>query len=195
MTTDNHDSREHQILAACRAGDWSEYGVLVKRYRRLVWAAVDAVVADETAAADLVQEAFIRAYEKLHTFRGRSRFSSWLYRVARNQALSHVRRLRRRPPPASLDDGAAGERDLHEKTAGDGGPDQDYEHLARARAVERMLKSLPASYRELVNLHYLGEFSYQDIADTLGMPINTVKTKLRRARLRLQEQARRLGWQ
>lgn len=189
------DSREQQILAACRAGDWSEYGVLVKRYRRLVWAAVDAIVADETAAADVVQEAFIRAYEKLHTFRGQSRFSSWLYRVARNQALSHVRRLRRRPPPASLDDGQDGERDLYQKTAGDAGPDLGYEQVARARAVDQMLAALPASYRELVNLHYLGEFSYQDIADTLGMPINTVKTKLRRARLRLQEQARRLGWQ
>src|SRR5437773_11258457 len=87
--------REAAILRRCQAGDWSCYGEVVDRYRRLVWAAVTAAGADEARAEDLVQEAFIRAYEKLYLFSFGSSFACWLYRLARNHALSASRKQRR----------------------------------------------------------------------------------------------------
>ena len=95
---------EDNILQRCRSGDWSEFGWIVQRYQRLVWSAVDGVVDDKEAVPDLIQETFIRVYEKLHTFKYKSSFSSWLFRLARNHALSYSRRIQRRPRIASIDE-------------------------------------------------------------------------------------------
>lgn len=186
--------REAEILARCRAGDWSEYGALVQRYRRLVWAAVDAVLCGDESVADVVQESFIRAYEKLHTFRGSSNFSSWLYRLARNHALSFVRHRSRRPRADSLDVERAGGRDYHSILPDSKRPDREYELSRRQQDLERMLRELPQEYREVIDLYYNSELSYLEIAEVLQLPLNTVKTKLRRARLRLVEIAQRVGW-
>ncbi|MBN2083127.1 sigma-70 family RNA polymerase sigma factor [bacterium] len=187
-------SEEQRIIARCRAGDWSEYGWLVNRYRRLAWAAVDSVAGDDAATADLVQETFIRVYEKLNTFRGDSRFSSWLYRLARNIAVSHLRKVNRRPRLDSLDAQPAGQPDYHSRLPDSRRPDQDYIEDARQRDLARILSELPADYRAVIDLYYTGELSYQEIAEILGLPINTVKTRLRRARQRIVESARASGW-
>jgi len=185
---------EQRIIARCRAGDWSEYGWIVNRYRRLVWAAVDSVTGDDAAAQDLVQEAFIRVYEKLYTFRGDSQFSSWLYRLARNHALSHVRKMNRRPHLDSLDAQPARQHEPYSRLPDNRRPDTEYETDARQRELARMLGELPVEYREVIDLYYAGELSYQEIADILRLPLNTVKTRLRRARQRIAAAAQASGW-
>ena len=182
--------RETEILRACLAGDWSGYGTLVDRYRRLAWAAVDAVLDDPEAVPDVVQEVFIRAYEKLHTFRFNSRFSTWLYRIARNHAMNFRRRALRLPA-VSLD----WEAGLRAKLAGGEQPERAYFVRERRRALGRMVAALPARYRAVVNLYYLGELTYEEIAEVLRTPLNTVRTHLRRARLQLARQAIECGWQ
>jgi RNA polymerase sigma-70 factor (ECF subfamily) len=186
-------AHEREILACCRAGDWSDYGQIVTRYRRLAWAAADAVLSGDAGIDDVVQEAFIRVYEKLHTFRGESSFSSWLYRLARNQAISHLRKVTRRPRQSSLDDTEGG-RALAERLADGDRPDAGYSEEARRQVLNMMVKRLPREYREVVNLYYTSELSYEDIASVLRLPLNTVKTRLRRARLRLSQSAREAGW-
>ena len=186
--------RETAILHACRAGDWRDYGVLVERYQRLVWAAVDAAAPDKSAVPDLVQESFVRAYEKLHLYEFRSSFSSWLYRLARNLALSAGRSAARRPVQL-----IGGSLRLDAATAGQteqrgGGPAQAYFASARGQALRALLAELPEQYHEPLALYYFHDMNYEQIAQALELPLNTVRTHLRRARLRLLELAREQGW-
>ncbi len=183
---------ERSLIQACQQGDWSQYGLLVERYRRLVWAAVDASLDDPSHVEDTVQEVFVRVYEKLHLFAFRSSFSSWLWRLARNHAL-HVRRKNSRRPWLSLQ-ARAGDDTPRYEPAGTGSPQAEYTGAAQQEAVTRMLRELPEEYRSVLNLYYLGEHTYEDIAELTGMPLNTVRTRLRRAKQRLAEAARNSGW-
>jgi RNA polymerase sigma-70 factor (ECF subfamily) len=183
---------ERELILACQRGDWSQYGRIVERYRRLVWAAVDGAVDDPGQVEDVVQEVFIRVYEKLHLFGFRSSFSSWLWRLARNHALQQRRKQVRRPRWLSLS-GSKDERPQHEPAAL-GSPQADMLEEQREAAVSRMLRELPEEYRSVLNLYYLGEHTYESIAELTGIPLNTVRTRLRRAKQRLAELARNAGW-
>lgn len=193
--------REAAVLEACRQGDWADYGWLVERHRRLVWAAVDSVLPGGAHNEDIVQESFVRAFEKLGTFRGRSAFATWLYALARNQALMHRRSQLRRGPLQSLDAEPAAGRALLERLAGEAEPgpahpDPQVAHLAGAReaAALQILAALPADSREVLSLFYTHGQRYEDIALALGLPLNTLKSRLLRAKARLREEAARRGW-
>ena len=183
-------SAERALIQRCQRGDWSEYGHLVERYRRLVWAAVDAVLDDSAQVEDAVQEVFIRVYEKLHLFGFRSSFSSWLWRLARNHALQVRRKSSRRPGWLSLHHEDGSQRELR----GAASPEDGYASELRAEAVGDLLRGLPEEYRSVLNLYYMGEHTYEDIAALTEMPLNTVRTRLRRAKQRLAELARAKGW-
>jgi RNA polymerase sigma-70 factor (ECF subfamily) len=192
---------EQAVLRRCLAGDWTQYGWLVERYRRLVWAAVDAVVDDPASVPDVVQEVFIRVYEKLDTFRFRCSFSSWLWRLSRNYALSWRRNRLRRPQWSSLDAprypaAGADSPALFESRADAtiAAPDAAYYEDARERALSLRFRQLPPHYREVMNLYYLSEMPYEQIAGTLNLPLNTVRTHLRRGRLKLAELLEQDGW-
>ncbi|MCC7479469.1 sigma-70 family RNA polymerase sigma factor [bacterium] len=204
---------ESEIIRACQAGDFSGFGLLVQRYRRLVWSAVDACGIEESQLEDVVQGAFMRAYEKLGSFRFASGFSSWLWRLSRNHALSQRRYLQRRPSPLSLEGlrqnrtaGPGGAGPLAAQAVGAGlaalsdassagaDPQAQYTQAARQAALRSMLASLPADQREALNLYYVAEYSYEEIAQALSLPINTVRTKLYRARQRLMQIAAERGW-
>jgi RNA polymerase sigma-70 factor (ECF subfamily) len=189
--------REAAILRRCLGGDWSEYGVLVERYQRLVWAAVDAVTRDKSAVPDLVQESFVRAFEKLALYEFRSSFASWLYRLARNVALSAARQQQRRPLELlgeSRQLEATAQRQSLPAVTG-AAPAAAYLRSAQGQALRRLLTELPEQYHEPLVLYYFHELNYEQIAQALGLPLNTVRTHLRRARLRLAELARAAGWE
>lgn len=183
-------SAERALIQRCQGGDWSQYGQLVERYRRLVWAAVDAAIDDPGQVEDVVQEVFIRVYEKLHLFGFRSSFSSWLWRLARNHALQVRRRRARRPGWLSLHHSDGSQRELR----GDASPEAGYVGELREEAALDLLRELPEEYRSVLNLYYMGEHTYEDIAKLTEMPLNTVRTRLRRAKQRLAELARAKGW-
>jgi RNA polymerase sigma-70 factor (ECF subfamily) len=183
-------SSEGALIQRCQDGDWSHYGLLVERYRRLVWAAVDAAIDDPGQVEDVVQEVFIRVYEKLHLFGFRSSFSSWLWRLSRNHALQVRRRSARRPGWLSLYHNNGSQRELR----GTASPEAGYANELREEAVTGLLRALPEEYRSVLNLYYMGEHTYEDIAALTEMPLNTVRTRLRRAKQRLAELARAKGW-
>jgi RNA polymerase sigma-70 factor (ECF subfamily) len=172
------------VLAQCRSGDWHAYGELVARYQRLVRAAVD-LGQDEHSLADLVQETFIRAYEKLHLFRGQGSFSSWLYPLARNHALNARRGVRL--PSLALDG-------LHSVKSEGAQPAEMYLDDSRQRLLRRLIGELPAREHEPLARHYFLAQSYEQIAAELNMPVNTVRTHIHRAKQRLRDGARRAGW-
>jgi RNA polymerase sigma-70 factor (ECF subfamily) len=192
MMGDLASEREAEILLRCREGDWSDYGEIVERYQPLVWAAVDAATSDKASIPDLVQEVFVKAFEKMHTFRSGSRLSSWLYRIARNHALNHSRKFRGAKRTVSLEDASLNSGYEIAGTLDE--PDTVTEAKARKEALDRMICRLPEHYRVVLNMYSQGEMTYESISDALEIPLNTVRTHIRRARLKLAEYAEQEGW-
>jgi RNA polymerase sigma-70 factor (ECF subfamily) len=179
---------DEELVVGVLAGDESAYGALVSRYRDYVYTIAVRIVGSESDAEDVAQETFVRAYRALPRFRGYSKFSSWLYRIATNRALTHLKRRRRRAAAVDLQSGPHVEAEAS-RTESDrrDGPEEivlDQEFRRRVRAA---VMTLPEQYRVVVTLFYLEERSYTEVAETLGIPMGTLKTHLHRARALLRE--------
>jgi RNA polymerase sigma-70 factor (ECF subfamily) len=174
------------VLARVRAGDEGAFATLVRRYEPKLRAYVSGIVAVEEEARDLVQEAFIRAWRHLDQYDEHYRFSTWLFRIAHNVAVDH---LRRRQPTVSLDIGEDDEGDEIRLDPADArrGPLGELANRELAEALAREIKRLPAAYRELVSLRHLVGLSYNEIAELKELPLGTVKNKLFRAHSVLRE--------
>lgn len=172
------------IVAAVRAGERDAVlAALVPRYRRQVYSLAWSIVKDSAAAEDIAQDVFVRVWRALPSYDGRARFSTWLYAITRNAAISAQRRAR---PLLSLSDAATfaeAEAVTGEDAPAPGG-------ATDARAVAEAIAELPERQQQVVTLFYLQDRSYEEVADMLAMPLGTVKTLLHRARGRLQQ---RLG--
>src|SRR5262245_33584698 len=163
-----------------RGGDSEAFRELVDLHRDRAYRLALRIVRSPADAEEVAQDAFVRAWLALPSYRGESRFSTWLYRIVARRALDRAAVLRtRRGREAPLD--AVAERG----TGGDAG-----ERARRALRMERAMESLSAPQRAVVTLFYFEEHSVDDVARTLGMPTGTVKTHLSRARTAL-----RAAWQ
>jgi len=159
----------------------------VRRYQPKLRVYIGGIVSVEEEARDLVQETFIRAWRHLDQYDEQFRFSTWLFRIAHNIAIDHLRR--RRQPTVSLD--------LGEDEEGEGmrldpadprrGPLGEVANRELARALAREIERLPPAYRELVTLRHLVGLSYNEIAELKELPLGTVKNKLFRAHSVLRE--------
>ena len=167
---------DEPILEALRAGrSAAAFDALVAAYRRRVFGIAYAIVGSRASAEDVAQEVFVALWRSLGRYDGRAKLSTWIYAIARNAAISWLRRER---PADSLSDAevlAAAEA----ATAVDDEPPPD--DAALWRAVE----ALPQAQRQVVVLYYQDERPVEEVAAMLGMPANTVKTHLHRARARL----------
>lgn len=186
---------DEAIIRRCQAGDWSDYDKLVERHRRIVWAAIDAVIDNKSLIPDLVQESFIRAYRKMGTYQFKSSFSSWIFRLARNHAISYLRSKAAKLRATSIDDDSDDSLPISQRLAGGTEPAEEYEQQELRRNLDMILAQLPEHYRAVLNLYYLQEHSYEEIAQIQDIPLNTVRTHLRRARQKLMELTGQGGWQ
>ena len=174
---------EEGLLKRIAEGERELFGELVLRHQDFIFSVVSKYVRLEEEARDLTQEVFLKAYENLEKFRGESKVSSWLYRIAANLSLNWSERRAGRE--TQLDDGVAEAIPENASLA-----DEIYEReLALARIAEA-LEEMPEKYRAVIKLHYFEDKSYQEIAGALGLPINTVKIHLLRAKEQLRK---RLG--
>jgi len=137
----------------------------------------------DSDAEDVAQETFIRAHAALARFRGDSKFSSWLYRIAVNRSLTHAKRRARRPEPVDLGPGAEGLAAVAQDRSPD--PAQLVLDDEFRRRVRRAVAELPPRYRAAVTLFYLEEKDSNEVAEVLGIPVGTLKTHLHRARAML----------
>ena len=162
------------VLAARAAdGDAAAMALLLERHFDFVHAVCRRVLADPAAAEDARQEALFRIASGIRSFDGRSSFRTWAFVIARRVALNAIRSADRTPVP----DQAAAER----AGARSAGATPGVEGAVTARVdVDTALRQLPAPRREVVVLRYLCDLSYEEIAQTLGVPLNTVRTRLRR---------------
>ena len=172
-----------EIVEAVLTGQTEAYAALVRRYQRRLYGVARRMVRSHDDADDVAQEAFVRAYQSLHTFDVSRQFYTWLCRIAMNLAINLADRRRRRATD-SLDEHreSAG----HEPVAAEDSSERA-EHAELARAVERSLAGLPDGMREVFILRAFDDLSYDEIAEVLGIPCGTVMSRLARARERLRE--------
>jgi len=180
---------DQDLVARTAAGDDDAYRILVERYSDFVYTVVLRVVRNEEDAEDVAQEAFVRAHGAISKFRGDSKFSSWLYRIAVNRALTHLKRRKRRPDTVEVSSSPRVEAEVSSRTCVDDPSVRvlDEEFRERVRAA---VAKLPPRYRAAVTLFYLEERSYKEVADILGVPMGTLKTHLHRARAVLKDNLR-----
>ncbi len=174
------------VLERVLAGDEASFAVLVRRYEAKLRVYVVQIVGNDEEARDLVQETFIRVWNNLNQYDPRYRFSTWLFRIARNLAIDT---LRRRRPVVSLEMGqdSEGQDVSMDPVDARRGPLGDLENRELARALARHIQDLAPAYRELVVLRHLVGLAYNEIAELKGMPLGTVKNKLFRAHSVLRE--------
>src|SRR5438477_6733316 len=167
---------DEELVARSIRGDPESFNELILRWERPIYALAYRTIGREEEARDVCQETFLRAFRALPAFRGQAKFSSWLYRIALNLCRDWMRRERRTPvvqPPEDvdiLDLAAAAE------------PSESIEDLVArkdlTRAVERVMATLPDEQRTAIILKEYHGLTFQEIADLVGCPLSTVKTRL-----------------
>lgn len=171
---------DEKLVELALDGDEDAYGALVLRYQRRLTAFLGQLVGDIELARELTQEAFIRAWSALGRFDPRYRFSTWLFRIAHNLGIDHLRRRRLQTVSLYRTDLDGDEVEVV-VTALDKDPLGHLENRALAEELHQVIDDLRPEYRELVLLRHFAGLSYQEIAEFKDMPLGTVKNKLFRA--------------
>ena len=181
---------DEQLIRALQEGRRDAFDVIVDRYSGQLNNFIYRIVGDAATAEDLLQETFIRLWTNRHSYREIAKFSTWLYTVAGNLAKSELRRKRIRRF-VSLSSG--GERSLDgeeertfELSDESADPEGDYQRRFINKRVEEEIKKLPILFKEVIILRDIQELSYEEIGSILKIPLGTVKSRVNRARQRLQ---------
>lgn len=177
--------QETRLIRESQAGSNEAFDGLVALHQSRVFNISLRLVGDRETALDCAQEAFLRAYHAIRSFRGDCAFTTWLYRITSNVCMDE---LRRRKPTESLSADEDETADPLERLAEDGpGPEQRLLQEERRRAVLKALGRLPELHRSVLVLYDLQGLSYEEVAGVLQVSLGTVKSRLNRARLALKE--------
>jgi RNA polymerase sigma-70 factor, ECF subfamily len=176
---------EPLLVAAAKSGDISAFETLVGRYERKIFRLAQNITQNREDAEDVMQEAFLKAYEHLDEFQGNSRFYTWLVRIAVNQALMKLRK--RRPNQVSLDEDVDTGEETIPREVEDWGPSPEdrYEQTELSKILQTTIGELDPSFRIVFQLRDIEELSTEETAEALGLSVPAVKSRLLRARLKL----------
>src|SRR5690349_6380376 len=185
-------SEEMALVHAAKAGDVSAFEALVKKYDRNVFRIANHITHNREDAEDVVQDAFLKAYENLEQFQGQSKFYTWLVRIAVNEALMKLRK-RRPERMVSLDEEVKTEDDSLPREVADWSPnpEQQYSQAELRDILTRTIQGLPPSFRTVFVLRDVEGLSTEETADALELSIPAVKSRLLRARLQLRDRLSR----
>jgi len=178
-------SADDQLIAECLDGNPAAFGLLVRRYQDRLYNTVYRMVENADDAQDVVQEAFLNAYQSLESFHGDSAFFTWLYRIAMNTAISMRRKKR---VMVRIDGGRDGEAaidplDPSELTR----PGHALEQAEQEKRVQQALARLSPEHRTVLVMKDMEGQKYEFMAEVLQVPIGTIRSRLHRARLELRE--------
>jgi len=170
MMTDDSDLA---LVERTKAGDVEAFSTLAERHERVVYNLAFRFMRNHAHAEDMAQEAFLKAFRLLKGFRGDCSFSTWLYRVTSSVCLTELNRRKRRGEVELLPSHV-------NKAAVDPPPASDMREL-----IQRCVGKLPENYATVITLYYLKEVTYEEIAETMKIPMGTLKTWMHRARQQL----------
>lgn len=175
---------EKEIIERVLGGDTEAFSELVTRYEKTVYNLAQRMVGDRSDAADMAQEAFVKAWTNLPSYRGESRFSAWLYRITTNVCLDFLRHKSRRPQVSlsTSDDDEERQLDIPDPKSM---PEELLMKKLGMEAVHRGLERLPPKHRQILVMRELGGLSYSEIAAQLSLEEGTVKSRIFRARKNL----------
>ncbi len=178
---------EGALVAAAKAGEVPAFEELVNRYERRIFRLTMNITQNREDAQDATQDAFLKAYQHLDSFQGGSRFYTWLVRIAVNEALMRLRR--RRPNVVSLDEPTETDEDLMPRQVEDWGPtpEQRYARTEMNSILTSSISDLDPIFRTVFLLRDVEGLSTEETAETLGVSLPAVKSRLLRARLKLRQ--------
>ncbi|HEV2202100.1 MAG TPA: RNA polymerase sigma factor [Bryobacteraceae bacterium] len=185
-------SDEGNLVAQAQAGNAQAFAELVKRYERKIYRIAKNITQNDEDAEDVLQDAFLKAYEHLSGFQGHSRFYTWIVRIAVNEALMKLRK-RKGDRFVSLDEPIdTGEEEVKREVAvWEGNPEEQYSKEELQRILNEAVETLKPDFRTVFTLRDIEELSTEETAEALGISIPAVKSRLLRARLALREKLTR----
>lgn len=175
---------EVQLIAELQAGSEEAFAYVLERYRNPIYSMVAQILVSEADAADVLQNIFVKVFRGIGQFHGQSSLKTWLYRIALREALNFRRGWFRRHfhEPFSIDDEPAEPAAKLAKAPAGSGPYESLEQSERQQLVKTALDALPRSYRAVLVLREMEDLPYDEIAEMLGVPEGTVKSRLMRGR-------------
>jgi RNA polymerase sigma-70 factor (ECF subfamily) len=182
----NEDWTDEQVVARVLAGDTALYELLMRRHNQRLYRIARAILRDNAEAEDVMQDAYVRAYQSLATFEGRAKFATWLTRIAVNEALA---RVRKRSRFQSLDASDPPHGDLMNSAASsDRSPEQKSYDQELSNVIEKAALSLPDDYRLVFVLRDVEGMSTEETAHCLNLTQENVKVRLHRAHAKLRKE-------
>jgi len=181
-------AEDRALVRRVQRGDASAFNDLILKYEKIVFNFAYRLTQNYDDANDVAQDAFIRAYNAINSFRGDAAFSTWIFRITTNVFLDE-RKRRRAHPQQSLDEYASQEEQREGMQVEDPGPTPEdiVTEKDRQRILAEAVQSLPQYQRTMVVLYHQQQKSYEEIAEIMELPIGTVKSRLNRARIALKE--------
>jgi RNA polymerase sigma-70 factor (ECF subfamily) len=173
------------LISRALGGREDGFEELVRRYQRPITGYVFRMLNDYEASLDVTQEVFIKVYNSLNRYSSEYKFSTWLYRIAHNAAIDHMRRNSVNQQSLETEN-ADGTYQLQIESPNPT-PEQDRERSEWRTEIDAVVKCLPAAYKDLILLRHSRDLSYDEIAEVTGLPLGTVKNRLFRAREMMRE--------
>jgi RNA polymerase sigma-70 factor (ECF subfamily) len=183
LKKDTVEFSDRELVSCVRKGETDCFAMLFERYRNKLFFYLRHLVGTKEEAEDILQNVFVKAYEKLDTFDARRTFSSWVYRIAHNEAINYLKR-RSRKTFLSWED-IVSVKDQLESSSQERSPFEEWIRKEVRRDVRAALEKIPEMYREVLILRYYLDHSYEEIAKIINRPMNTVGTLLSRAKKHL----------
>jgi RNA polymerase sigma-70 factor (ECF subfamily) len=188
------DDPDASLVRAAQAGDYDAFEKLVRKHQHRVYNLAYRSLHDRQAAEDVAQEVFVSIFRYIKKFRGGARFTSWMFRIVVNHCRTRMRYRKRRPDqnnPVSMDASVETEDGSRTRQFADEDPTADPERTAAARqeldVVQQALNDLDEDHRMVLILRDIEDLNYAEIADILGLPEGTVKSRIHRARNQLKD--------
>jgi len=182
---------DRDLVRRCLEDDQGAYRLLLARYERPVYGLVRRMIPNDEDARDLAQEAFVRAFRNLDRFDPDRKFSSWLFRIAHNLCIDHYRRRKLDTVPLVRTSG--GEEETWDLPDGESDPSREFSDRERSRRLLALVESLPPLYRSVILFRHQQGLSYEEIAETMELPLGTIKARIHRAHRLLREKLLRQG--
>jgi RNA polymerase sigma-70 factor (ECF subfamily) len=178
----NEEEPDAKFVHQCLQGDVDAFGTLVERYQRPIFSAILQMVGNYQDAKELSQQVFMKAFQSLSSYDPNRKFFSWIYRVAMNESINHLK-ARRSWEPIS-----------EQMMSPEAGPHQRFEAGQRGIDLQRAIRELDPKYRAVIVSRHFLQLSYSEAADALGLPIKTLKSRLFDARQLLRKALHARGY-